>query len=100
MKEYENSLKAYPDVMNYRDALLEKGRIKGRAKIQAKAQYEDYTEAYIEAYIEAYAEGYAEGIEQRNIEIAKKMLAAAIDIATIAQMTDLSEEDIVHLKHC
>lgn len=41
--------------------------------------------------------GREEGREQRNIEIAKKMLAAGMDIDTIMKMTDLSKSEIEKL---
>ena len=69
LKEYEDSLKAYRDVKNSIDTALEKGREEGRA----------------------------EGREQRNIEIAKKMLAAGMDIDTVINMTDLSKSEIEKL---
>ena len=69
LKEYEDSLKAYRDVKNSIDTALEKGREEGRA----------------------------EGREQRNIEIAKKMLAAGMDIDTVIKMTDLSKSEIEKL---
>ena len=73
LKEYEDSLKAYRDVKNSIDTALEKGREEGRE------------------------EGRAEGREQRNIEIAKKMLAAGIDVDTVIKMTDLSKSEIEKL---
>ena len=77
LKEYEDSLKAYRDVKNSIDTALEKGREEGR--------------------VEGRAEGRAEGREQRNIEIAKKMLAAGMDIDTVINMTDLSKSEIEKL---
>ena len=73
LKEYEDSLKAYRDVKNSIDTALEKGREEGRE------------------------EGRAEVREQRNIEIAKKMLAAGMDIDTVIKMTDLSKSEIEKL---
>ena len=73
LKEYEDSLKAYRDVKNSIDTALEKGREEGRE------------------------EGRAEVREQRNIEIAKKMLAAGMDIDTVINMTDLSKSEIEKL---
>ena len=45
----------------------------------------------------AKEEGREEGREQRNIEIAKKMLAAGMDIDIIINMTDLSKDEIEKL---
>ena len=69
LKEYEDSLKAYRDVKNSIDTALEKGREEGRA----------------------------ESKNLKVIQIAKKMLAAGMDIDTIINMTDLSKSEIEKL---
>ena len=63
-------------------------------------EYEDSLKAYrdIKNSIDtALEKGREEGREQRNIEIAKKMLAAGMDIDTIKNMTDLSKSEIEKL---
>ena len=77
LKEYEDSLKAYRDVKNSIDTALEKGREEGRA--------------------EGREEGREEGKNLKAIQIAKKMLAAGMDIDTIINMTDLSKSEIEKL---
>ena len=77
LKEYEDSLKAYRDVKNSIDTALEKGREEGR--------------------VEGRAEGREEGKNLKAIQIAKKMLAAGMDIDTIINMTDLSKSEIEKL---
>ena len=69
LKEYEDSLKAYRDIKNSIDTALEKGREEGRA----------------------------ESKNLKVIQIAKKMLAAGMDIDTIINMTDLSKSEIEKL---
>ena len=69
LKEYEDSLKAYRDVKNAIDTALEKGREEGRE----------------------------EGKNLKAIQIAKKMLAAGMDIDTVIKMTDLSKSEIEKL---
>ena len=69
LKEYEDSLKAYRDVKNSIDTALEKGREEGRE----------------------------EGKNLKAIQIAKKMLAAGMDIDTVIKMTDLSKSEIKKL---
>ena len=44
------------------------------------------------------AEGEAIGAAQRNVEIAKTMLAKGYDTATIQEITGLTPEEIEHLK--
>ena len=69
LKEYEDSLKAYRDIKNSIDTALENGREEGRA----------------------------ESKNLKVIQIAKKMLAAGMDIDTIINMTDLSKSEIEKL---
>ena len=59
-------------------------------------EYEDSLKAYRDiknSLDTAKEEGREEGREQRNIEIAKKMLAAGMDIDIIINMTDLSKDE-------
>ena len=81
LKEYEDSLKAYRDVKNSIDTALEKGREEGRAEGRAEGR----------------EEGREEGKNLKAIQIAKKMLAAGMDIDTIINMTDLSKSEIEKL---
>ena len=63
-------------------------------------EYEDSLKAYRDiknSLDTAKEEGREEGREQRNIEIAKKMLAAGMDIDIIISMTDLSKDEIEKL---
>ena len=63
-------------------------------------EYEDSLKAYrdVKNSIDtALEKGREEGREQRNIEIAKKMLAAGMDIDTVIKMTDLSKSEIEKL---
>lgn len=52
-----------------------------------------------EGLAEGLASGLAEGERNRNIEIAKNMLAKNYDIKDIAELTNLSVEDIQKLKN-
>ena len=63
-------------------------------------EYEDSLKAYRDiknSLDTAKEERREEGREQRNIEIAKKMLAAGMDIDIIINMTDLSKDEIEKL---
>ena len=63
-------------------------------------EYEDSLKAYRDiknSLDTAKEEGREEGREERNIEIAKKMLAAGMDIDIIINMTDLSKDEIEKL---
>lgn len=63
-------------------------------------EYEDSLKAYRDiknSLDTAKEEGREEGREQRNIEIARKMLAAGMHIDIIINMTDLSKDEIEKL---
>ena len=63
-------------------------------------EYEDSLKAYRDiknSLDTAKEEGREEGREQRNIEIAKKMLAAGMHVDIIINMTDLSKDEIEKL---
>ena len=53
---------------------------------------------YIDGMAEGRAEGKVEGKNERNIEIAKNLLARQMDIKDIAEVTGLSIEEIEKLK--
>ncbi len=48
--------------------------------------------------IEGREEGREEGINAEKLEIARKMLKENYDISTIKTLTELSENEILHLK--
>ena len=68
--EYEDTLKAYSDWYSVMETAEKKGEAKGRA------------------------EGRAEGEAQKTVEIARNLKACGVDVATIAQTTGLSKENI------
>ena len=73
LREYEDSLKAYRDMMNSLDNAEEKGIAKGLAK------------------------GRAEGKKDKAVEIAKKLLEMDMPIDAIMKATGLSQEEITKL---
>ena len=73
LKAYEDSLKAYRDIMNSIDTAREEGLEQGRA------------------------EGRAEGREEGFAIVVKKMLAAGMDTKSIAQMTGFPTHEIERL---
>ena len=46
----------------------------------------------------AKRQGIAEGMEQRSLEIARKMLAKGMDAASVMEITGLSAEQMQQLK--
>ena len=55
-------------------------------------------EGYNKGHEKGYNEGHEQGIEQKNNEIAKKMLDKSLDITTIEEITGLTKEEIMKLK--
>ena len=55
-------------------------------------------EGYNNGHEKGYNEGIKKGIEQKNIDVAKKMLDKSLDITTIEEITGLTKEEIMKLK--
>ncbi len=80
--------------------LLEQAEI-SKFNPQELMQYEDSVNAYRDivnaintAKKDSFAEGVAKGIEQRNVEIARKMLGKGMTPEEVADMTGLSIADV------
>ena len=69
-REYEASKMAYRDIKNSIDTAKREGKEEG------------------------LAEGMEKGMNQRSFEIAKKMLAKGMDVATVMEITGLSAEQL------
>ena len=69
-REYEASKMAYRDIKNSIDTAKREGKEEG------------------------LAEGLEKGMNQRSFEIAKKMLAKGMDVATVMEITGLSAEQL------
>ena len=50
-----------------------------------------------EGYNKGHEKGYNEGLDQKNNEIAKKMLEEKLPLETISKITRLSNEEITEL---
>lgn len=79
LKQYEDSVNAYRDIVN----AIKDGFAEGKAKA------EGWAEGWAKGWAEGWAEGIAKGIEQRNIEIAKNMLRKGLSAEDISEMTGL-----------
>ena len=73
-REYEASKMAYRDIKNSIDTAKREGKEEG------------------------LVEGMEKGMTQRNLEIARKMLANGMDTATVMEITGLSESQLQQLK--
>ena len=61
-------------------------------------EYNTYiAEATEEGYNKGHEKGYNEGLDQKNNEIAKKMLEEKLPLETISKITGLSNEEITEL---
>ena len=78
MREYETSKMAYRDIKNSVDTAKREGIAEGMEK--------------------GMKEGIEKGMNLRSLEIAKKMLANAMDDASVMDMTGLTAEEIKLLK--
>ena len=81
-REYEASKMAYRDIKNSIDTAKREGKEEGLAEGMEKG----------------LAEGMEKGMSQRSLEIARKMLAKGMDVATVMEITGLSERLLQQLK--
>ena len=95
LKQYEDSVNAYRDIVNAINTAIKDGFAEGKAKAEgwaegwAKGWAKGWAEGWTEGWAEGWAEGIAKGIEQRNIEIAKNMLRKGLSAEDISEMTGL-----------
>ena len=81
-REYEASKMAYRDIKNSIDTAKREGKEEGLA----------------EGMERGLAEGMEKGMNQRSLEIARKMLANGMDAATVMEITGLAESQLQQLK--
>ena len=89
-REYEASKMAYRDIKNSIDTAKREGKEEGLAEGMEKG--------LAEGMEKGLAEGMERGMNQRSLEIARKMLANGMDAATVMEITGLSEEEMLLLK--
>lgn len=77
-REYEASKMAYRDIKNSIDTAKREGKEEGLA--------------------EGMEKGIEKGMNQRSLEIARKMLAKGMDVATVMEITGLAESQLLQLK--
>ena len=90
LKEYEDSVNAYRDILN---AIKTAERIK-----YAEGKAEGIEEGKAMGLEEGKAMGIEEGKDLRNLEVAKNLLDMDIPIPAIMKATGISAEDIAKLK--
>lgn len=77
-REYEASKMAYRDIKNSIDTAKREEKEEGLA--------------------EGMEKGIEKGMNQRSLEIARKMLAKGMDVATVMEITGLAESQLQQLK--
>ena len=77
-REYEASKMAYRDIKNSIDTAKREGKKEGLA--------------------EGMEKGIEKGMNQRSLEIARKMLAKGMDAAMVMEITGLAESQLLQLK--
>ena len=77
-REYEASKMAYRDIKNSIDTAKREGKEEGLA--------------------EGMEKGIEKGMNQRSLEIARKMLAKGMDVATVMEITGLAKRLLQQLK--
>lgn len=77
-REYEASKMAYRYIKNSIDTAKREGKEEGLA--------------------EGMEKGIEKGMNQRSLEIARKMLAKGMDVATVMKITGLAESQLQQLK--
>ena len=77
-REYEASKMAYCDIKNSIDTAKREGKKEGLA--------------------EGMEKGIEKGMNQRSLEIARKMLAKGMDVAMVMEITGLAESQLLQLK--
>ena len=77
-REYEASKMAYRDIKNSIDTAKREGKEEGLA--------------------EGMEKGIEKGMNQRSLEIARKMLAKGMDVATVMEITGLSKSQLLQIK--
>ncbi len=81
-REYEASKMVYSDIKNSIGTAKREGKEEGLAEGMEKG----------------LAEGMEKGMSQRSLEIAGTMLAKGMDVATVMEITGLSESQLLQLK--
>lgn len=58
------------------------------------AKKDGYAEGYAKGFAEGFVEGFAEGIKFRKVEIACKMLQRGIEAEEVAEVVDMTIQEI------
>ena len=67
-------------------------------RVEKTLQYDSYQQGMEKGMEKGRAEGKEEGMNQRSLEIARKMLAQGMDEAMVMDLTGLTAEEIKQMK--
>ena len=87
---FEASKMAYRDIKNSIDTAKREGKEEGLAEGMEKGLAEGMEKGLVK--------GLEKGMNKRSLEIARKMLANGMDVATVMEITGLSESQLQQLK--
>ena len=102
LKEYEDSVNAYRDILNAIKTAerikYAEGKAEGKAEGLAEGKAMGIEEGKAMGIQEGKAMGIQEGKDLRNLEVAKNLLDMNVPIPAIIKATGISAEDIARLK--
>jgi len=97
-RQYEESIKAYRDIVNAINTAKKEAREEGKAEGLAQGREEGMAQGREEGMAKGRAEGIEQGMAQGRheamLEMAKSLLAAGVDLNVIQQATGLSAENL------
>jgi len=96
-REYRDYMVSVHAAKDSWDTMRDEARAEGRAEGLAEGHAEGLAEGRAKGLAEGLAEGHAKGRDERSIEIARKMKAKGKSVEEIAELTDLSVEEIESL---
>lgn len=80
-----------------RQKLYDESYAKAYTDVRSEGNFEEYAMAYAQSYAENYVYGYAIGMAKADYEIAKRLKAMGINPEIIAEVTQLSNDQIEKL---
>jgi predicted transposase YdaD len=89
-RQYEESIKAYRDIVNAINTAKKEAREEGKAEGLAQGR----EEGMAKGRAEGIEQGMAQGRHEAILEMAKKLLAAGVDLNVIQQTTGLPAENL------
>ena len=95
---FEASKMAYRDIKNSIDTAKREGKEEGLAEGMEKGLAEGMEKGLAEGMEKGLVKGLEKGMNKRSLEIARKMLANGMDVATVMEITGLSESQLQQLK--